>query len=106
MNNSFVKVAGVISIVFVVIFIFTFLLYSAAGVEEDPGEIEAYLQSVHNNTLYMGGYWVFVPGFLLLIPIFLGFYQVLHEEGGLLRVAVASSPALTHGSANDHMARS
>jgi len=91
MKNSFVKVAGVCSIIFVVIFIFSFIIYSAAGVEEDPGEIEAYLQSVHNNTLYAGGYWVFVPGFLLLIPIFLGFYQVLRERGGLLLVALAMS---------------
>jgi len=91
MNNSFVKVAGVCSIIFVVIFIFSFILYSAAGVEEDPGEIEAYLQNVHNNTLYAGGYWVFVPGFLLLIPIFLGFYQALREGGGILWVAVAAS---------------
>jgi len=88
MNNSFVKVAGVFSIVFVVIFIFSFILYSAAGVEEDPGEIEAYLQNVHNNTLYAGGYWVFVPGFLFLIPIFLGFYQLLREGGGILWVGV------------------
>ncbi len=43
MKNNFMKVAGVCSILFVVIFIFTFILYSAAGVEEDPGEIEAYL---------------------------------------------------------------
>ena len=91
MNNSFVKAAGVCSIVFVVIFIFSFILYSAAGVEEDPGEIEAYLQNVHNNTLYANGYWVFVPGFLFLIPIFLGFYQALREGGGILWVAVAVS---------------
>lgn len=91
MNNSFVKVAGVCSIIFVVIFIFSFILYSAAGVEEDPGEIAAYLQNVHNNTLYIGGYWVFVPGFLFLIPIFLGFYQLLRERGGILWVAVAAS---------------
>jgi len=91
MNNSFVKVVGVCSILFVVIFIVTFILYSAAGVEEDPGEIEAYLQNVHNNTLYAGGYWVFVPGFLFLIPIFLGFYQAFREGGGVLWVAVAAS---------------
>jgi hypothetical protein len=91
MNNSFVKVAGVCCIVFVVIFIFSFIIYSAAGVEEDPGEIGVYLQSVHNNTLYAGGYWVFVPGFLLLIPIFLGFYQALRERGGILLVALAMS---------------
>ena len=91
MNNNFVKVAGVCSIVFVVIFIFSFLIYSAAGVEEDPGEIEAYLQNVHNNSLYVGGYWVFVPGFLLLIPIFLGFYQALREVGGIVWVALAAS---------------
>jgi hypothetical protein len=91
MNNSFVKAAGVCSILFVVIFIFSFILYSAAGVEEDPEQIEAYLQNVHNNTLYAGGYWVFVPGFLLLIPVFLGFYQALREGGGILWVAVAAS---------------
>jgi hypothetical protein len=91
MKNSFVNVAGVCSIVFVVIFIFSFILYSAAGVEEDPEQIEAYLQNVHNNTLYAGGYWVFVPGFLFLIPIFLGFYQALREGGGILWVALAVS---------------
>ncbi len=91
MNNSLVKAAGVCAIVFVVIFVFSFILYSATGVEEDPGEIEAYLQNVHNNTLYASGYWVFVPGFLLLIPIFLGFYQTLREGGGILWVALATS---------------
>ena len=91
MNNSFVKVAGVCSIVFVVIFIVTIILYSAAGVEEDTENIEVYLQNVHNNTLYIGGYWVFIPGFLFLIPIFLGFYQVLREGGSILWVAVAAS---------------
>ena len=91
MKNSFMKVAGICSILFVVIFIFSFILYSAAGVDEDPGEIEAYLQNVHNNTLYVGGYWVFVPGFLLLIPIFLGFYQALREVGGIFWVALAVS---------------
>jgi hypothetical protein len=91
MNNSFVKVAGVFSIVFVVIFVVSFILYSAAGVEEDPEKIEAYLQNVHNNTLYAGGYWVFVPGFLFLIPIFLGFYQAFREGGGILWVALAAS---------------
>ena len=89
MKNNFVKAAGVFSILFVVVFIFSFLLYSAAGVEEDPGEIEAYLQNVNNNSLYTGGYWVFVPGFLFLIPVFLGFYQVFREGGNFLWIAVA-----------------
>ena len=91
MNNSFVKVAGVCCIVFVVIFIVSFILYSAAGVEENPEQIVEYLQNVHNNTLYLGGYWVFVPGFLILIPICLGFYQALRKGGGILWVALAMS---------------
>jgi hypothetical protein len=92
MNNNFVKAAGICSIIFVVFFVFSFILYSAAGVErEDPEKIEVYLQNVHNNTLYAGGYWVFVTGFLLLIPIFLGFYQALREGGGILWVALAAS---------------
>lgn len=91
MNNSFVKASGVCSIIFVVIFVVSFILYSAAGVEEDPGEIEAYLQNVHNNTLYANGYWVFVPGFLFLIPISLGFYQAFRAGGGILWVALAVS---------------
>jgi hypothetical protein len=91
MKNSFVKTAGIFSILFVVVFIFSFILYSAAGVEEDPGEIKAYLQNVHNNSLYTGGYWVFVPGFLFLIPVFLGFYQAFREGGNILWVAMAIS---------------
>jgi len=91
MNNNFVKAAGVCSIVFVVLLVVSFILYGAAGVEEDPEKIEAYLQNVHNNTLYARGYWVFVPGFLFLIPTFLGFYQALRAGGGILWVALAVS---------------
>ena len=91
MKNNFVKAAGVCSIIFVVIFIFSFILYSGTGVEEDPAQIETYLQNVHNNVQYTGGYWVFVPGFILLIPIFLGFYQLFHDKNGILRVAVATT---------------
>ena len=91
MNNSFVKAAGVCSIVFVVLLVVSFILYGATGVEEDPEKIGVYLQNLHNNTLYASGYWVFVPGFLFLIPTFLGFYQALREESGILWVALAVS---------------
>ena len=92
MNNSFVKAAGVCSIVAVVIIVVSVILFSASGVESDPEKIEAYLRDVHNNNaLYASAWWVYILGTLFLIPTFLGFYQAFREGGHLLWVALVTS---------------
>ena len=91
MNNSFVKTAGVFSIVFAVIVIVSFVLFLTSGVEADLEKIEAYLQNVYNNTQYVISIWVFILGTLFLIPTVLGFYQALREAGRILWVALAVS---------------
>ena len=91
MNNSFVKTAGVCSIVFVVIWVVSFILIIASGVVADIEKIEAYLGDAYNNTLYASGYGVFILATLFLIPTFLGFYQALREGGRILWVALAVS---------------
>jgi len=90
-NNSFVKAAGVCSIVFVVIFVVSTILLLTSGVVADPEKIEAFLQNVNNNTQYAIGLGGFLLGSLFLIPTFLGFYQALSEAGRILWVALAVS---------------
>jgi hypothetical protein len=86
---NLVKIGGVCSILLVVFIVVWIALSSASGVEENPDNIQAYLQGVPNNTMYSASGWFVVVGLMLMIAAALGFYQTLRDAGRLSLLALA-----------------
>jgi hypothetical protein len=72
-------------VVFIVVWI---VLSSASGVEDNPNDIQAYLQGAHNNAMYSTSGWFGLVGLALVIPAALGFYQALREARRLSLLAL------------------
>jgi len=87
-NMNLVKVGGVCAILLVAFIVVWIILSSASGVEDNPDNIQAYLQGVHNNTMYSASGWFALVGLALVIPAALGFYQALRDARRLSLLAL------------------
>lgn len=88
-NMNLVKVGGICAILIVAFTVVAIILSVASGVEENPDEIQTYLQNALNNAMYSAYGWFWLVGLALVIPAALGFYQALREAGRLSLPALA-----------------
>jgi hypothetical protein len=92
-NTNLAKVGGVCAILVVLFIVVWIVLSSASGVEENPDNIQAYLEGVPDNAMYSASGWFVMVGLALVIPSALGFYHALRDAKCLSLLALAFSLA-------------